>query len=329
MLHQCLPEVNLEEIDLSTTFLGKSLKYPFVISALTGGYPEATKLNETLAKAAKYFGIAMEVGSQRSLIESPEVIRSYSIVREAAPEAFIIANIGAAQLIPQRESPGYSLEQIGTLIEAIRADALAIHLNFLQEAIMIGGDTRAKGCTEAIGRIVRSVNLPVIVKETGCGISKAEALRLKEEGVAALDLGGAGGTNMALVESYRAAQYKNQRHQKLGQSFGGWGLPTAISILEAKASGLPIIGSGGIRNGIDAIKALALGAALVGVARPLLICATKGYETVVEWLEGFFDELKVTMFMIGASRVKDLPEKKVCILGKTREWLQQLGHDLS
>lgn len=134
---------------------------------------------------------------------------------------------------------------------------------------------------------------------------------------------------MALVESHRAALCQDQHHQKLGQSFGRWGLPTAISILEAKASGLPIIGSGGIWSGVDGGKALALGATLVGVARPLLISAVKGYETVVEWLEEFFDELKITMFLTGAPCVEELAQKKVCIVGRTREWLQQRGYDLS
>ncbi len=328
LCHESLPEVNLEEIDLSIDFLGKTLRRPFVISALTGGYPEATEINRNLAKAAQSFGIAMEVGSQRLLIQLPELARSYSIVREAAPDAFIIANIGTAQLIYQRGSSSYSLEQISKLVEVIEADALAIHLNFLQEATMMEGNTRAKGCTEAIGNIARSIGLPVIVKETGAGISKSQALRLKEEGVAALEIAGAGGSNMALVESYRAALHQDKRYQKLGQSFGGWGLPTAISILEAKASSLPIIGSGGIQSGVDAAKALALGATLVGVARPLLVCAVKGYESVVEFLEVFFDELAVAMFLNGASSVKELSRKKVFILGKTREWLKQLGHDL-
>jgi isopentenyl-diphosphate delta-isomerase len=327
--HECLPEIDLEEVSLSTNFLGKSLRRPFVISALTGGYSEATKINGILARVAEHFEIAMEVGSQRPIIEFPERTGSYSIIREKAPNAFLIANIGAAQLIPQKGRDGYSLEQIDKLVEVIHADALAIHLNFLQEAIMIGGDTIARGCTEAIGVVARSLSVPVIVKETGSGISKLQALRLKEQGVAALDVAGAGGSNMALMESHRSALYQNQRHQKLGQSFASWGLPTAISILETKASGLPVIGSGGICSGVDGAKALALGATLVGVARPLLVSAVKGYEAVVEWLTEFFDELKIAMFLTGASRVEELSQKKVCIVGRTREWLQQSGYDLT
>jgi isopentenyl-diphosphate delta-isomerase len=192
------------------------------------------------------------------------------------------------------------VEQLRRFIQVLRADALVIHLNLLQESMMPEGNTKAKGCLKAIGHVARAISIPVIVKETGAGISRAWALRLKAEGVAALDVAGAGGTSMAVVESQRAALHQNQKYERLGQSFAHWGIPTVISTMEAKGSGLPVIASGGIRSGLDAAKALALGATLVGVARPLLCCAVRGYEAIAEWLEAFFAELSVAMFLTGA-----------------------------
>jgi isopentenyl-diphosphate delta-isomerase len=263
------------------------------------------------------------------MVAFPEMAGTYSTAREAAPHAFIAANIGAAQLIAQKSGVNYTLEQIKGLVEAIGADALVIHLNFLQEAVMMEGESRARGCTEAIGRIASSIAVPLIVKETGAGISKSQALQLKSRGVAALDIGGAGGTSMALVESHRAASHQKQGFQRLGQTFADWGIPTAISIVEARSSGLPIIASGGIRNGLDAAKALALGANLVGIGRPLLSHAlTKGYDGVIEWLEVFFDELSVAMFLAAAATIEELNQKRLIITGKTKDWLEQLGYDL-
>jgi isopentenyl-diphosphate delta-isomerase len=326
--HECLPEIDRNEIDLSVEFCGRHFRYPLIISALTGGHAKAVPINETLAKAAEHFGIAMELGSQSPLIDSPHLERSYSIAREVAPNAFLVANIGASRLIQQQGSAACTLEQIQRFIQVIKADALAIHLNFLQESVMPEGDAKAKGCTEAIARIAQAISIPLIVKETGAGISKAQALKLKENGASALDVSGAGGTSMALVEAHRAALHQNLRYQRLGQTFAHWGIPTIISTIEARASGLPIIASGGIRSGLDAAKSLALGANLVGVARPLLSCATKGYEAVVDWLEAFFSELSIAMFLSAARSIKELQQRKVVILGRSREWLEQLGYHL-
>jgi isopentenyl-diphosphate delta-isomerase len=326
--HECLPEIDRSEIDLSAEFCGRHFHYPLIISALTGGHAKAAAINETLAKAAEQFGIGMELGSQSPLIDFPHLERSYSIAREAAPNAFLVANVGATRLIQQQGSTACTLEQIQRLIQVIRADALAIHLNFLQESVMPEGDAKAKGCTEAIARIAQAISIPLIAKETGAGISKAQALKLKENGASALDVGGAGGTSMALVEAHRAALHQNLRYERLGQTFAHWGIPTIISTIEARASGLPIIASGGIRSGLDAAKALAVGANLIGVAKPLLNCAIKGYEAVVDWLETFFSELSIAMFLSAARSIKELQQKKVVILGKSREWLEQLGYDL-
>ncbi len=325
-VHECLPEIDRDEIGISTEFCGAHFRYPFFISALTGGHPDATAINGTLGKAAEHFGIGMELGSQSPLLDFPELESTYSAAREAAPNSFLVANIGASRLIPQQGTTACNLEQIQELVQVIKADALAIHLNFLQELVMPEGDAKAKGCTEAIAKVAQAVSVPLIVKETGAGISRDQALKLKECGAVALDVAGAGGSSMALLESYRAASRHNQRYEALGRTFAHWGIPTPVSIMEAKASGLPVIASGGIRNGLDAAKALALGANLVGVARPLLSCALNGYDVVVDWLETFFAELSIAMFLTSAHTIGELQTRRIVILGKCREWLEQLGY---
>ncbi len=328
LIHECLPEIDRDEIDTSVEFCGHRFRYPLLISALTGGHPKAAAINENLARAAEHFGIGMELGSQRPLLDFPELEGTYSVARKSAPNAFLVANIGAPQLIPQQGKAVCTLDQIQGFIDVLKADAMAIHLNFLQESVMPEGNGRAKGCAEMVGRVAHSIPIPLIVKETGAGISKAQAVRLRERGVSALDVAGAGGTNMALVESQRAALHQIPEYERLGRSFTYWGIPTVISVIEAKASDLAVVASGGIRSGLDAAKAIALGADLVGVATPLLRCAVKGYEAVIEWLEGFFAELSIAMFLTASPSIGELRGKKAIILGRTKEWLEQLGYDL-
>jgi isopentenyl-diphosphate delta-isomerase len=270
----------------------------------------------------------MELGSQSVLLHSSAMEYTYSIARETAPGVFLMANIGASSLIEQQGRTPCTLDQIRQLLDIIRADALTIHLNFLQESVMPEGDSRARGCLNAIEGIVREIGLPVVLKETGAGISRAQAERLKDIGVSALEIGGAGGTSMALLESQRARRNNDLVHEALGATFAHWGIPTPVSLVEARSSGLPIVASGGITNGLEAAKALALGATLVGVARPLHIAAARGLEAVVEWLELFFEELSVAMFLSAASTISILHQRKTLVLGRTKEWLEQLGHDV-
>lgn len=326
LMHCSLPEIDLSEIDTSIRFCNSYFDYPFIISALTGGCEKGGRINEVLAKAAEHFNIGMELGSQRSLLEFPELESTYSIARKAAPNAYLMANIGAPQLIAQSDKKACVIDDIKRIIDVLRADALVIHLNFLQEAVMLDGDSNARGCLDAIGEIARAVDVPVVIKETGAGISRDAALKLKEESVAALDVGGLGGTSMALIESFRAGQHDIRKKERLGRTFAQWGIPAPVSVVGVKSSGLPIIASGGIRTGLDATKALVLGANLVGLARPLLACATEGLETTVEWLDAFFSELRTGMFLSGAASVEDLKNTDVIILGNTREWLNQLGY---
>lgn len=327
--HKSLPEINLEEIDLSVEFLGRRLNYPIVLSALTGGHPCSQTINEVLGRVAQEFNIILELGSQRSLIEDPHSLSTYLVARERAPDAFIVANIGASQLRDQKSSLALSLKQIEECISAVKANAIAVHLNFLQEAVMLEGETRGKGCLEAITRLASSVSIPVIVKETGSGISGSQAHILKDTGVAALDLGGAGGTNMALVESYRAALHYSHQFEALGKAFTGWGLPTVVSLMQCRASGLPIIASGGIRNGLDIAKALAMGANLAGIAMPVLRSSVKGYEETVDLIKIFIAQLTAAAFLMGAKNLSELRGKEFIILGKTREWIEQSGYTIN
>jgi isopentenyl-diphosphate Delta-isomerase len=243
------------------------------------------------------------------------------VVRDVAPNAYVIGNVGAPQLVPQGEAAALSLEQVKQLIALIRADALAVHLNYLQEMIQPEGDTRARGVLAAIRRIVDGVGVPVIAKETGAGIAPAQAAALAQAGVRALDVGGLGGTSFAIVEAQRARLRDRQAKAELGELFGGWGIPTMAAIPLACQAGLPVIGSGGIRSGLDAARALALGASLVGVARPLLVVAQQGVEATAAWVERFLDELRTALFLTGSRTPGELQGKAV-VLGRSREWVE-------
>ena len=311
LIHRALPEVDKEGIDVSIDFFGKKLDIPLIISAITGGHPAATKINRELAKAADELNIGMGVGSQRAAVENKELINTYSVVRENAPSAFIIGNIGAPQIEYAESAAGM-----------IEADALAIHLNTLQEAIQPEGDIDARGYAESIEKIADIIDMPIIAKETGAGISKSDAVTLEKAGVNAIDVAGSGGTSWAAVETYRADE------DYIGNLYWDWGIPTAVSTVEVCESvNIPVISSGGIRSGLDAAKALALGAECVGIALPLLKEAYTGYEAVVKKVEEFKESLKIAMFLVGANNVKELRNCDLLIHGKTREWLTERGID--
>lgn len=326
--HKSLPEIDLEEIDLSANFLGRRFRYPIVLSALTGGHPWSQTVNEVLGRIAQDFNIVLEVGSQRTLVEDPGSLSTYTIAREKAPDAFIVANIGASQLLSQKSASALSLSQIEECMEAIKANALAVHLNFLQESVMLEGETRAKGCLRAIEKLVSSVSLPVIVKETGSGIPGSQVEAIKHTGAAALDLGGAGGTSMAMVESYRSALHYSRQHQALGEAFAGWGIPTVVSLVQCRDSGLPIIASGGIRDGLDMAKALVMGADLAGTALPVLKASVKGYEETFDLIKVYIAQLTAAAFLMGARNLEEMKRQEFIILGRTREWLERSGYSI-
>lgn len=324
LMHRSLPEVDLDAVDLSVRVFGRAFRAPLVIASMTGGHARAEELNRRLARAAHEFGLAIGVGSQRAAIRRPELLSTYRVAREAAPDAFLIANVGAPQLVPQRNEPALSVEQVLELVSSMRADALAVHLNYVQEVVQPEGDTRAAGCLEAIRRVSAAVQVPVITKETGAGISRSQALLLKDAGVSGLDVGGSGGTSFALVESYRAADRELGASERLGQLLATWGLPTAISVIECAGLGLPVIATGGVRNGLDAAKALALGSDLVGVARPMLSAALEGTDALFAYVGEFLHTLRVALFLTGSRTVADLRACQRVVAGQTAVWVQQL-----
>ncbi|HEC21416.1 MAG TPA: type 2 isopentenyl-diphosphate Delta-isomerase [Chloroflexi bacterium] len=297
--HQALPELNLEEIDTTTALFGKDLSAPLLISSMTGGTEEAQALNLILAAAAQRYGIAMGLGSQRIALEKPEAVDTFR-VRSVAPDILLFANLGAVQL-----NYGYGVEECLRAVEMVEADALILHLNVLQEAVQPEGDTRWAGLLNRIEEVCRSLSVPVVVKEVGWGISEAVARRLAEAGVAALDVAGAGGTSWSQVEYHRAP---SSFHARVALSFADWGIPTAESLQMARrgAPGLPIIASGGLRNGIDVAKCMALGASLCGFAGPLLRAAADSADALDEALAVIVKQLRVAMLCVGAGNLDAL-----------------------
>jgi isopentenyl-diphosphate delta-isomerase len=326
LVHDALPEVDLDQVDLRTALPGGLLRAPLVIAGMTGGHEGATEVNAILARAAQRHGLAIGVGSQRAALLDPSLRATYSIVRDHAPDALVIGNIGAAQLIDQGgERPPLGIDDVREAVDMIAADALAVHLNFLEESIQPEGDRRARGCSEAIGALAAELEVPLFAKETGAGMAPHTAVKLRDLGVAALDVGGAGGTSFAVIERMRAERQGDARGIEVGTTLGNWGVPTPVSIAGAATSGLPIIATGGIRSGLDAAKALALGADAVGVARPLLLAALEGDEAVDAWVGRFLSELATVLMLTGCGRPRELRERPLVVTGRTRAWFDDLG----
>src|SRR5947207_8959807 len=320
-VHQALPEVDLDEIDTSVSFLGHRLRYPIFISSLTGGHPDVTSINANLARAAEHYGLALGVGSQRAAIVNPDVSNSYAVTRQQAPNTFLIANIGAPQLIKQARHEPFTLEQVQRAIDMIGADALAVHMNSLQEAAQPEGDRRAYGEAAALKTLAGQVAVPVIAKETGAGVCREQALLLRSCGTAAIDVGGAGGSSMSAMEAARSEARGDERTRNIGLLYRDWGIATPIAVVEASTAQLPLISTGGVRNGLDMARALALGATLVGMGFPFLKAATQSYEAVCELLERVIAELKVALQLSGARSIADMRQTDVVITGETGKWL--------
>ena len=291
-VHSALPECDLMAINLSVTLLGKRLRVPLLISAMTGGTSEARVLNERLAEAAQAMGIGLGVGSQRAAIESPALAETYR-VRHLAPDVLLLANLGAVQL-----NYGYGLDECRRAVEMVEADALVLHLNPLQEALQPEGDTRFAGLLSKIETVCARLDVPVIVKEVGWGISERIARQLANVGVAAIDVAGAGGSSWSEVERHRAI---TEVQRRVAAAFVDWGIPTAESLQMARrgAPDVPLIASGGIRDGIQMAKALALGATACGIAAPFLSAAHRSVEAVVQLITVLATQLRVTMFAVG------------------------------
>ncbi len=311
LIHNALPELDYEDIDLSTRFLGHSFSAPLIIDSMTGGTDEATIINGRLGELAEEYGLGMGLGSQRAGLKSEELASTYSIARRNAPHAFLIANIGGAQL-----ARGLTIDEAKKIVKMIHANALVVHLNPLQELVQPEGESRYKGVYAKIVELVKSMDVPVIVKEVGAGISREVAIRLETAGVSAINIAGAGGTSWAGVEKLRADMINEHKKARLGEIFWDWGLPTAASLIEArKAVKIPLVASGGLRNGLDIAKCIALGASMSAMAYPFLKAAAQSREALFEFAESVLMELRSAMFLVGAANVRSLASSRYILTG--------------
>ncbi len=296
--YTALPELDLADVDTRTVFLGKPLAAPVLIGAMTGGTEHAGLINRHLAEAAQRLGLGMMLGSQRAMLERPETRPSF-LVRAVAPDVLLIGNLGVAQLVR-----GYGVEELVEARTSVGADAMALHTNPLQEALQSGGDEAFAGVIERLREVVPAVGAPVLLKEVGHGLSAALARAVADVGFAALDVAGAGGTSWAKVEDL--VRYGEVRHADLVE----WGIPTASALQQVREvlPDMPLVASGGVRSGVDAAKALALGAQVVAIAQPLLASALESADAVVDVLARYLRELRVAMFCCGARDLSALAE---------------------
>ena len=320
LIPRSVPEVSIDEVDVSTTFLDTALRAPFVIAGMTGGHEGALTINGNLARAANELGLAIGTGSQRAALMDPSLSSTYSVIRDEAPDAFVIGNLGMAQLVSQGDEPAFGPDELALAIAMLDADAMAIHLNAVEELIQTEGDREMKGITSALARWVGFSEVPVIAKETGAGMTRESAQLLLDTGVSAIDVGGVGGTNFARIEAVRAGQAGDERGVRVGGVFADWGLPTAMSILELSSVDVPIIATGGVRNGLHAAKAIALGSTLVGIGGPAINAAKAGADEVIQLMSDVIEELRVAMTLVGATTIADLRAHQPVLLGRLAQW---------
>jgi isopentenyl-diphosphate delta-isomerase len=311
LLHDSLPELSVDDIDLSVDVMGKTLSAPLLITGMTGGADEALEINRTLATVAEELGIAFGVGSQRAMLQHPELAETYQ-VREQAPSALLFGNIGAVQ------AAELSLSEAEDLVDTIGADALCIHLNPGQEMIQPEGDRDFRGCVDAISRLADELDVPVIAKETGCGLSPRTLQKLKDAGLDWVDTSGAGGTTWVGVEALRAPA----EEKDVGEIFWDWGVPTAASIVYARTKGFNVIGSGGLRSGLDAARAVALGASLAGMALPWLRSAYNGgVDAAMEFGNTTLRALEVACLLTGSPNIDALRRAPRILGARLQHWI--------
>lgn len=316
LVHNCLPELDLADIDLRTSVAGLAFPCPVYLNALTGGARDVTEINRQLARAARACAIPMAVGSQAAALEDAAVRESFRVVRDEYPEGILLANIGGGATVPEACAA----------VEMIKADALQIHLNVAQELAMREGDRTFRGYAENIGTIAAQAGVPVLAKEVGFGMAGEQATQLLQLGVAAIDVGGSGGTNFACIETARITD-------TTPSFLGFWGIPTAVSLIEvvtAVAGKTDVLASGGLRSALDLAKALSLGAKAVGIAAPCLqLLQHRGLEALIAYLTNLKFELRCIMLLTGAASVAELQRKPLIIRGSTEQWLKKRGIDTS
>ncbi|MEM1557142.1 MAG: type 2 isopentenyl-diphosphate Delta-isomerase [Thermoproteota archaeon] len=322
LIHNAVKEISFKDIDTSVTVMGKRLRLPLIIEALTGGTREAKRINMGLAEVAESEGIGIGVGSVRAALEDHSLIDTYSVVRDRAPNSLVISNLGAVQLAR------HGLEYAFKAMEIVKADSLAVHFNKLQEIMMPEGEPVFQGYGQQLTELSKRLGERLCLKETGAGFSGEAAMLAESWGLKWVDVAGAGGTSWYAVEYYRAKEKGDEKASLLGETFWDWGIPTSISIVESKlyAPRLKVIASGGIRTGLDAAKAIALGASCVGIARPFLLSFLKGGVAEARKLVRSFElALRFTMFLVGAKSIEELMSAPFVVRGRTAEWLERRG----
>ena len=325
LVHNALPEISRSEVNTSVQLFGRNLEAPLILESITGGVAEATRINRLLAECAQEYGLAIGVGSQRAAIENPNLAETYSVVRDTAPDALVFANLGCPQF-----AAGYGVEEARASVEMVKADALMIHANPLQESIQLEGEPSFAGVLAKIREVASALSVPVVVKETGSGISGEVASQIEKAGAKGIDVAGAGGTSWAAVEYFRAVRGRNRLRQSLGRALRDWGIPTCASIVETSMStGLTVISSGGIRSGLDIAKSIALGAIAGGAALPFLKAATRGRRYLNQTVDTFTEEVRTSMFLLGARSIDELKKAPVVLTGRTSEWLNERGYNTS
>jgi isopentenyl-diphosphate Delta-isomerase len=314
-VHDSLSEVDLAEVDFSIEFLGRKLAAPFLITGMTGGTPDAAAVNRDLARLAEKFGIGFGLGSQRAMLRRPELAATYSVRREA-PSTLVLANLGLNQAAQTATA------DIVRLVRTVGADALCLHLNPAQELVQKEGDRKFSGGLRALSRITAELDVPLIVKETGCGISAKVGRQLEAAGVRYVDVSGAGGTSWVRVEDLRG----DARSHALGELFRDWGIPTAASLVQLRETNLVRIASGGIRNALDAAKALALGATICGFALPVFRAyRSGGLDAASAFLEQTIEGLRVAMVLTGSRTLAALRDQPVVLGPRLERWVQKEG----
>ena len=321
LIHNAMPEIDMDDIDTSSVVLGKKLDFPLIITAITGGFPEAKKINANIAEACAELRIGMGVGSERAGVTGVDP-DSYSVIKDY-DVPLVIGNVGAPQLIKQRSKDIFSDEMIGQAKDLIDADFVAIHLNFLQEVIQPEGDTNSAGIRDRIRDL--ALKYPLIVKETGAGIDRSTAQRLGGIGIHAIDVAGMGGTSFSAVEMYRAEQAEDLLHTDMGTTFFEWGIPAPVALREAKVSKLPLIASGGMLDGTHIASAIAMGACSGGMARAVLREATESASAVIEKLKLIKEELRAAMLLTGCADIAALAKARHVILGDTADWIRAIN----